>query len=77
MVGTAAPVMKKYIKHPAFWVVKNKLKSLLGQKVCVNNIPWFDVGQDPQQGDLDFKRLPAFDDGTGVKPDDSLPLVES
>jgi len=77
MVGTAAPVMKKYIKHPALWVAKNKLKSLLGQKVCCNDIPWFDVGQNPFQGDLDFERLSAFDDGTGVKPDDSLPLIES
>ena len=52
MVGTAAPVMKKYIKHPALWVAKNKLKSLLGRPICVEEIPEFDVGQDPQQGDL-------------------------
>ena len=76
MVGTAAPVMKKYIRHPAMWVVKNKLKSLFGGKVCINNIPWYDVGQNPQQGDLDFDRLSAFDDGTGAKPDSSLPLLD-
>lgn len=52
MVGTAAPVMKKYIKHPAKWVAKNKLKSLLGKPICIENIPYFDVGQDPRQGDL-------------------------
>lgn len=56
MVGTAAPVMKKYIKHPAMWVAKNKLKSLLGRPICVDEIPKYDVGQDPQQGDL---RKPA------------------
>lgn len=76
MVGTAAPVMKKYIKHPAVWVAKNKLKSLAGKQVCVNNIPWYNVGQDPRQGDLDASRIVPYNDGTGVKPDHQLPLVE-
>ncbi len=52
MVGTAAPVMKKYIKHPATWVAKNKIKSLLGKSICIDEIPKCDVGQDPRQGDL-------------------------
>lgn len=52
MVGTAAPVMKKYIKHPIKWVVKNKIKSLLGRPICIDKIPKCDVGQDPMQGDL-------------------------
>ncbi len=52
MVGTAAPVMKKYIKHPVKWVVKNKIRSLLGQHVPKNIFPYYDVGQDPRQGDL-------------------------
>jgi radical SAM protein with 4Fe4S-binding SPASM domain len=52
MVGTAAPVMKKYIKHPTIWVAKNKIKSLLGKPVCIDDVPHFDVGQDPAQGDL-------------------------
>lgn len=52
MVGTAAPVMKKYIRHPAMWVAKNKLKSVLGKPVCIDEIPQCDVGQDPRQGDL-------------------------
>jgi Fe-coproporphyrin III synthase len=52
MVGTAAPVMKKYIKHPTAWVVKNKIKSMLGRPICIDNVPHYDVGQDPQQGNL-------------------------
>lgn len=52
MVGTAAPVMKKYIKHPVKWVIKNKIKSLLGRSICTDTIPKCDVGQDPLQGDL-------------------------
>ena len=68
MVGTAAPVMKKYIQHPLKWVVKNKVKSMLGKPVCIKNIPHYDVGQDPLQGDLrepenpvnDFKRIPDY-----------------
>jgi radical SAM protein with 4Fe4S-binding SPASM domain len=31
MVGTASPVMKKYIYKPATWVAANKLRSLLGR----------------------------------------------
>jgi radical SAM protein with 4Fe4S-binding SPASM domain len=52
MVGTAAPVMKKYIKHPTYWVIKNKIKSMLGKPICIDDVPHFDVGQDPLQGDL-------------------------
>jgi radical SAM protein with 4Fe4S-binding SPASM domain len=52
MVGTAAPVMKKYIKHPTAWVVKNKIKSLMGKPICIDHVPHFDVGQDPLQGNL-------------------------
>ena len=52
MVGTAAPVMKKYIKYPAKWVIKNKIKSMLGRPICVDTVPFYDVGQDPRQGDL-------------------------
>lgn len=29
MIGTAAPVMKKYLRYPLSWVVKNKARSLL------------------------------------------------
>lgn len=51
MVGTASPVMKKYIKHPAKWVVKNKIRSMRGLAPCMVTEP-YDVGQDPSQGDL-------------------------
>lgn len=51
MVGTASPVMKKYIKHPAKWVVKNKIRSLRGLKPCLDK-KWYYVGQDPRQGNL-------------------------
>ena len=52
MVGTAAPVMKKYISHPAQWVLKNKVKSILGQSICTDTVPVCSVGQDSLQGDL-------------------------
>ena len=53
MVGTAAPVMKKYLRHPACWVLSNKLRSLSGGKVDRACLPDpFDVGQSPLQGDL-------------------------
>jgi len=52
MVGTAAPVMKKYITKVGPWVAKAKLKSLLGKPLCGSCFPKFDVKQDPRQGDL-------------------------
>lgn len=52
MVGTAAPVMKKYIKHPTAWVAKNKIKSMLGKPICTDSVPTYNVGQSPMQGDL-------------------------
>ncbi len=76
MVGTAAPVMKKYIRHPATWVAKNKMKSLLGKDVCLDNIPWYNVGQNPLQGDLNYARMNGYNDFSGVKPDPSLGLIE-
>nr|WP_320022426.1 radical SAM protein [uncultured Draconibacterium sp.] len=76
MVGTAAPVMKKYIKHPTQWVIKNKIKSILGKDICIDDIPYFNVGQNPLQGDLDYSRMTPFTDKTGVKPDPNLPLVD-
>lgn len=51
MVGTASPVMHKYIKYPLRWALKNKLRSLHGKPVCLDKT-WCDVGQDPCQGDL-------------------------
>lgn len=76
MVGTAAPVMKKYIKHPTQWVIKNKIKSILGKDVCFDDIPYFNVGQNPLQGDLNYSRMTPFTDKNGVKPDPNLPLVD-
>lgn len=53
MIGTASPVMKKkaYIKHPLGWVLRNKWNVMRGKPVCIDK-KWYDVGQDPRQGDL-------------------------
>jgi len=53
MVGTASPVMKKYIKYPMQWVIKNKIRSMQGKSACLDK-KWCDVGQDPHQGNLYF-----------------------
>jgi radical SAM protein with 4Fe4S-binding SPASM domain len=37
MIGTAAPVMKKYIKKPTVWILKNKVKMMLGKQISVSN----------------------------------------
>lgn len=33
MVGTASPVMKKYVSKPAAWVMKNKVRSMMGKPI--------------------------------------------
>lgn len=35
MVGTASPVMKKYITKPLKWAVTNKLRSMQGKPACL------------------------------------------
>jgi len=76
MIGSAAPVMKKYLKYPTNWVLKNKVRSLLGKEICIDDIPYYNVGQDPIQGDLDYKRMIPFTGTRGTKPVISLPLIE-
>ncbi|MCM1356031.1 MAG: radical SAM protein [Staphylococcus sp.] len=49
MVGTASPVMHKYIRHPLGWAIKNKIRSLRGLRPILDK-RWYDVGQDPEQG---------------------------
>lgn len=77
MVGTAAPVMKKYIRPPTFWVLKNKLRVFTGKAVRVDQVPWYDVGQKVCQGDMNINRISQFNDGSGVKPDPNLTLINS
>ncbi len=50
MVGTASPVMHRYIFHPLKWVVRNKARSLAGLKPVID-MKWCDVGQNPEQGE--------------------------
>ena len=50
MIGTASPVMKKYIRHILPWVVKSKLKSMRGIGVDPRCIPFFHVGNNDKQG---------------------------
>lgn len=68
MIGTAGPVMKKYIRHPLQWVLKNKLKSMIGFKVDRSCLPdQYDVGQSKIQGDLRISNPITIED-TEVYP---------
>lgn len=51
MVGTAAPVMKKYIRYPLMWVMKNRINTILNKPLCLER-KQYDVGQNPEQGNL-------------------------
>ena len=53
MIGSASPVMRKYMSKVLPWVLRNKIHALMGKRVCGDCIPRFDVGQNPCQGRLD------------------------
>ncbi len=38
MMGSASPVMKKYVFSLIPWIVINKLRSIMGKRVCTNRI---------------------------------------
>lgn len=50
MIGSASPVMKKYIRQVAPWVVRNKLNVMRGRRVDVDCIPFYKVGNNEKQG---------------------------
>lgn len=50
MIGSASPVMRKYIRNIMPWVIKNKWFSLYGKKVDVEHIPFYHVGHNDEQG---------------------------
>jgi radical SAM protein with 4Fe4S-binding SPASM domain len=48
MIGSASPVMKKYVAKLVPWVVANKLKSIARLRICGNNIPDFRLNSKEQ-----------------------------
>lgn len=50
MIGSASPVMKKYIRQVFPWVIKNKLKVMRGGIVDTTCIPFYHVGNNDNQG---------------------------
>jgi radical SAM protein with 4Fe4S-binding SPASM domain len=54
MIGTASPVMHKYLRYPLSWVIRHKFIRFFGKSVDIDHIPYYNVGQDLRQGDLRF-----------------------
>lgn len=50
MIGSASPVMKKYIFKVAPWVIKNKIKVIAGGIVDTRCVPFYHVGNNDMQG---------------------------
>jgi len=50
MIGSASPVMHKYIAKVVPWVLRNKCKTLFGGKVDTESIPFYHVGNNDLQG---------------------------
>ncbi len=77
MIGTASPVMKKYIRHPLKWVLKNKMKSILGIKIDRSCLPdQYDVGQSRIQGDLRLSNSSIIKD-SDIKDTEVFPLKDN
>jgi len=49
---------------------------VLISRLGINDVPYFNVGQNPLQGDLNYARMLSFTDSNGAKPDPNLPLIE-
>ena len=45
MIGSASPVMKKYIKKTLPWVIKNKIRAMIGRSVDAGCCPLYSVGR--------------------------------
>lgn len=52
MIGSASPVMKKYVKHILPWVIQNKARSLVGKRIRGDSFPDLHVPRNPAQGSL-------------------------
>lgn len=50
MIGSASPVMKKYIVKVLPWVLKNKFRTMCGGRVDTSCVPFFHVGNNDKQG---------------------------
>jgi radical SAM protein with 4Fe4S-binding SPASM domain len=70
MVGTAAPVIKKHIAKTAPYVARAKLLSTAGRSICrdASALPFFEVGQDPLQGDLGNRTGPVDAEAEAARP---------
>ena len=50
MIGSVSEVMKKYMPNILPWIVKNKLRVVMGKRVDTSCIPFYHVGNNDLQG---------------------------
>ncbi len=50
MIGSVSPVMKKYLRQIAPWILRNKWAVLRGGRVDTQRIPFYKVGNNELQG---------------------------
>jgi len=61
MIGSVSPAMHKYIKTPALWVFKHKLKSMLGMRYSMYELPICCQYRDGKVSKEDLDRLSTCD----------------
>lgn len=57
MIGSVSPAMRKYIWKPAAWVVKHKVKSLIGSKAY--DMHELKIVRDYEEGSVSKEQLDA------------------
>jgi len=50
MIGSASPVMKKYLWRILPWVIRNKVGVMAGRRICADTCLSFQTGGDTEQG---------------------------
>ena len=50
MIGSVSPVLKNYMPNILPWIVKNKLRVVMGKRVDTSCIPFYHVGNNDLQG---------------------------
>ena len=61
MIGSVSPAMHKYITTPMLWVAKHKLKSLLGMKYSMYELPICRAYRDGRVTKEELDRLSTCD----------------
>jgi hypothetical protein len=77
MIGSVSPAMHKYIKTPALWVAKHKLKAMLGGKYSMYELPVCCNYRDGKVSKEELDKLSTYDPNAAINNGLSADSVEA